>query len=284
VRQLLSLLPQSAMHAAPRADPVAPLREDPSGSVPQEPSRVYDIRHVIEALADGGAFLELCPRWARNMVIGLARVDGRPVGFVANQPRHLGGVIDVAASAKASRFITTCDAFGLPLIVLVDTPGFMPGTKQEDQAIIRQGAGLLRAFAEASVRKLTVVIRKAYGGGFIAMNSKDLGADLTLAWPGATLGVLGARQAVKIIHGREIGEAAESLHELDRRAALYAAQHESPLAAARAGLIDDVIHPTETRVRLCRALMPSRPTEHSHEASPGDTWRLDAITRASTSV
>ena len=169
--------------------------------------------------------LELSPRWARNMVTALTRLNGHPVGVVANQPHHLGGVIDIAASEKAASFIRRCDAFGLPLVVLVDTPGFLPGTKQEGLGVIRHGAGLLHAFSAARVPKATVVLRKAYGGGFITMNSRELGADLVLAWPGAEIGVLGARQAVGIIHRRAIEASPNPDAEHDRLAAEYAEQH-----------------------------------------------------------
>jgi acetyl-CoA carboxylase carboxyltransferase component len=194
--------------------------------------------------------LELSPRWARNMVTALARLNGHPVGVVANQPHHLGGAIDSAASEKAAGFIRRCDAFGLPLIVLVDTPGFLPGTKQEGLGVIRHGAGLLHAFSAARVPKVTVVLRKAYGGGFITMNSRELGADLALAWPAAEIGVLGARQAVGIIHRRAIEASADPGEEHDRLAAEYAEQHLTAEVAAAAGDVDEVIEPAETRNRL----------------------------------
>jgi acetyl-CoA carboxylase carboxyltransferase component len=281
-RELLSFLPQSAGHTPPRARTRPPSGADPGASMPSESSRIYDVREVVSALTDAGEMLELCPRWARNMVTGLARLDGRTVGVVANQPRYLGGAIDVAASAKASRFIETCDAFGIPLMVLVDTPGFVPGTRQEHQAIIRQGARLLRAFAAASVPKVTVILRKAYGGGCIAMNSKDLGADFVLAWPQATIGVLGARQAVKIIHRREIADAREPGRALDLYSQLYAAQHESPAAASRAEMIDAIVEPAETRARLCAALgelLCKRGSSHRAVTLPPPTAR--DLTRAS---
>src|SRR5919197_3313520 len=151
--------------------------------------------------------LAMSERWARNMVTAFARIDGQSVGVIANQPKFLGGVIDADAAQKAARFVRICNSFGLPLVVLVDTPGFLPGTKQEGLGVIRQGAKLLHAFAEAVVPKVTVVLRKAYGGGFITMNSKDLGADLALAWPDAEIGIMGPRQAVGIVHRREIAAA-----------------------------------------------------------------------------
>ena len=222
--------------------------------MPADPRKVYDVREVIRAISDGSSMLELSPRWARNMVTALTRLNGHPVGVVANQPHHLGGAIDTTASEKAASFIRRCDAFGLPLVVLVDTPGFLPGTKQEGLGVIRHGAGLLHAFSAARVPKATVVLRKAYGGGFITMNSRELGADLVLAWPGAEIGVLGARQAVGIIHRRAI-EASPNPHaEHDRLAAEYAEQHLSAETAAEAGDVDEVIEPDETRERLTWAL------------------------------
>jgi acetyl-CoA carboxylase carboxyltransferase component len=214
--------------------------------VPAEPRRAYDMRAVVRTLADGGELLELSPRWARNMLTALTRIDGRPVGIVANQPHHLGGVIDADAAQKAARFVRTCNSFGMPLVVLVDTPGFMPGTRQEAAGVIRHGATLLHAFAEATVPRLTVVLRKAYGGAYITMNSKDLGAHLTFAWPGAEVGVMAARQAVAIVSRREIAAGAER----DRLADEYAGEHLRASVAARQGFIDEVIEPGETRARL----------------------------------
>jgi acetyl-CoA carboxylase carboxyltransferase component len=219
---------------------------DPARFVPGSPRKTYDVREVIRSIADAGDFLELAPRWARNMVTGFARIDGRAVAIVANQPRYLGGVIDSAASEKAARFVRTCSSLGLPLVVLVDTPGFMPGVSQESAGVIRHGAGLLRAFSEARVPRLTVVLRKAYGGAYITMNSKDLGAHLTFAWPGAEIGVMAARQAVGIIHRRE--------PDLDALAHRYASEHLGAEVAARSGFVDEVIAPSETRERLAWGL------------------------------
>jgi acetyl-CoA carboxylase carboxyltransferase component len=232
----------------PIAAPLAPPSTDPGNIVPRLPRKTYDVRDVVRCLADGGSFLELAPRWARNMVTGYCRIEGRAVGVVANQPRYLGGVIDSVASEKAARFVRTCNSFGLPLVVLVDTPGFMPGISQESAGVIRHGASLLRAFAEATVPRLTVVLRKAYGGAYITMNSKDLGAHLTFAWPSAELGVMAARQAVGVIHRREPPAARERL------AAEYADEHLGAGVAARNGFIDEVIEPSETRARLAWGL------------------------------
>jgi len=250
VRDLLGHLPQSSSQPPDPAIPQDPFGADPGAAVPADPRKVYDMRAVIRSISDGSSMLELSPRWARNMVTALTRLNGHPVGVVANQPHHLGGAIDSAASEKAAGFIRRCDAFGLPLIVLVDTPGFLPGTKQEGLGVIRHGAGLLHAFSAARVPKVTVVLRKAYGGGFITMNSRELGADLALAWPGAEIGVLGARQAVGIIHRRSIEASEDPGAEHDRLAAEYAEQHLTADVAAAAGDVDEVIEPAETRKRL----------------------------------
>jgi acetyl-CoA carboxylase carboxyltransferase component len=254
VRDLLGHLPQSSAQPPDPAIPQEPLGRNPGTAVPADPRKVYDVRAVIRSISDGSSMLELSPRWARNMVTALTRLNGHPVGVVANQPHHLGGVIDAAASEKAVGFIRRCDAFGLPLVVLVDTPGFLPGTKQEALGVIRHGAGLLHAFSAARVPKVTVVLRKAYGGGFITMNSRQLGADLVLAWPSAEIGVLGARQAVGIIHRRAIAASADPDAEHDRLAAEYAEEHLSAETAAAAGDVDEVVEAEETRERLVWSL------------------------------
>ena len=253
-RDLLSFLPQCAAEPPPPEVPQPALATDPGPAVPDEQRRVYDVREVIRRVGDGGRLLELSPRWARNIVTGFARLDGCAVGVVANQPRHLGGVIDAAAAEKAARFVRTCDAYGLPLVVLVDTPGFLPGTHQERAGVIRHGAGLLQAFAAATVPKLTVVLRKAFGGGYITMNSKDLGADLALAWPAAEIGVVGPKQAVAFVHRAELARAVDPEAERDRLAARYAERHVKADVAAREGFVDELIEPAETRDRLAWAL------------------------------
>jgi acetyl-CoA carboxylase carboxyltransferase component len=253
-RELLSYLPRSSSHEPPRMAPEPPPPGDPGALVPRASRKTYDMRAVVRALADGGHLLELAPRWARNIVTGFCRIEGQSVGVVANQPRHLGGVIDADAAEKAARFVSTCNSFGLPLVVLVDTPGFLPGVSQESAGVIRHGAKLLRAFAEATVPRLTVVLRKAYGGAYITMNSKDLGAHLSYAWPDAELGVMAARQAVGIIHRRELDAADSAVDERDRLADAYAGEHLGAGTAARNGFVDEVIAPADTRAHLAWGL------------------------------
>ena len=254
VRELLAHLPQRAGEGPPHGLPAPVPAADPSDSVPESPRQVYDVRKVIRGLVDNEELLEVSERWARNMVTAFCRIDGRAVGVIANQPWYLGGVIDAEASQKAAKFVRTCNSYGLPLVVLVDTPGFLPGTKQEGLGVIRHGAKLLHAFAEAVVPKVTVVLRKAYGGGFITMNSKDLGADLALAWPDAQIGIMGPRQAVAIVHKRDIAAADDPEAEHDRLAEAYAAEHVSAAVAAREGFVDELVEPADTRRRLAGAL------------------------------
>lgn len=255
VRELLAYLPSSGGEAPPRAAVIDPTVRDPGSVVPASARSAYDVREALRGIVDGDSLLELCPRWARNVVTALARVDGRPVGVVANQPRHLGGVLDAESSEKAARFVRFCDAFGLPLIAAVDTPGFMPGSKQEQAGVIRHGASLVRAFAAARVPKLTVVLRKSYGGAYITMNSRDLGADLVLAWPDAELGIMSARAAVGIVHRRELRDADDHEAERARLASVYADEHLRASAAASEGFVDEIIEPVQTRERLSWALL-----------------------------
>jgi acetyl-CoA carboxylase carboxyltransferase component len=254
VRELLAYLPSSAGEPLPLTAPEEPKLADPGEAVPLEGRRVYDVRDALRGIVDRDSLLELWPRWARNVVTALARIEGRPVAIVANQPHHLGGVLDATASDKAARFIAFCNSFGLPLIAVVDTPGFMPGTRQEQAGVIRHGASLVRAFASAQVPKLTVVLRKAYGGAYITMNSRDLGADLVLAWPEAELGIMSARAAVGIVHRRELAVASDPDSERERLAGAYAEEHLRAESAAAGGFVDEVIEPVETRRRLARAL------------------------------
>ena len=254
VRDLLAFLPQRAGETPPHAPPADPVGGDPAAVVPEAARRVYDIRDVIRRLVDDGDLLEVAERWARNMVTAFCRIEGRPVGVIANQPWFLGGVIDAAGAQKAAKFVRTCNSYGLPLVVLVDTPGFLPGTKQEGLGVIRHGAKLLHAFAEAVVPKVTVVVRKAYGGGYITMNSRDLGADLVLAWPSAEIGIMGPRQAVGIVHRRDIAAADDPEAERDRLADEYADEHLTAEVAASEGFVDELVEPPHTRERLTGAL------------------------------
>ena len=251
VRDLLSYLPQNASEPVALRPPEDPEFEDPGAWVPAEPHRAYDVRDVIRSIVDRGQVLEVAPRWARNIVTALCRLDGRAIGVIANQPGYLGGVLDADAATKGARFVRTCSCFGLPLVALVDTPGFMPGSRQERAGVIRHGAKLVHAFAAARVPKMSIVLRKAYGGAYITMNAKDLGADFSFAWPGCEIGIMAARQAVGIAHRREIADA--SPEEVDRLVSDYAEQHLSAQSAVRGGFIDEIIEPTETRVRLCDA-------------------------------
>jgi acetyl-CoA carboxylase carboxyltransferase component len=254
VRELLAHLPQRAGETPPHGLPAPVPSHDPAERVPEAARQVYDVRDVIRSVVDNEEILEMSERWARNMVTAFARIDGRAVGVIANQPWYLGGVIDADASQKAAKFVRICNSFGLPVVVFVDTPGFLPGTKQEGLGVIRHGAKLLHAFAEAVVPKVTIVLRKAYGGGFITMNSKDLGADLALAWPDAQIGIMGSKQAVGIVHKRAIAAADDPEAEHDRLAAAYADEHVSAAVAAREGFIDELVEPADTRRRLAGAL------------------------------
>lgn len=253
-RELLSHLPQHREAPAPARTAAPPPPGSPRASVPSEQRKVYDVRHVISSIVDSGKMLEISPKFARNVVCALARIEGRPVGVLANQPRHLGGVLDVDSAQKAARFVRTCNAFGLPLVVLVDTPGFLPGSGQEREGVIRHGAKLVHAFAECTVPSVTVVLRKAFGGAFIAMNSKALGADHVFAWHGAELGVMGAGQAVGILNRRQIEAADDGPAERSRLADVYAAEHLHVESAGADGFIDEVIDPEQTRQRVASTL------------------------------
>jgi acetyl-CoA carboxylase carboxyltransferase component len=250
VRELLGYLPSRLRGPFP----VVPALDSPPGSpadhLPASTRQVYDVRGVIAALVDGGRHVELSARWARNMVTTLARLDGRPVGVIANQPCYLGGAINSVASEKGAWFVDLCNRLGLPLVVLVDTPGFLPGTNQERAGVIRHGAILLRAFVRATTPRLTLTLRQAYGGAHIVMNARDLGADLTLAWPNAQIGIMGARQAVAIINHREIAAGADASEFAER----YASTMLAADLAATEGFVDEIVSPEETRERLIRQL------------------------------
>ncbi len=253
-RELLGYLPSRAGEAGSVVTPRPALGRDPGAFVPDAARRVYDVRDVIRCVVDAGELLEVAAGWARSIVTGFARMDGRTVGVIANQPRYLGGVLDADSSQKGARFVSKCNAFGIPLVVLVDTPGYMPGTRQESAGVIRFGASLVHAFAEAVVPRVTVILRKAFGGAFITMNSKDLGADYVFAWPQAEIGVMGARPAVGIIHRRQLAAADGDDVLRDRLVAEYEDTHLRPEVAARDGFVDELIAPVETRDRVAGAL------------------------------
>jgi propionyl-CoA carboxylase beta chain len=257
VRYLISFLPQNNLSSTPRVEPADdPERMDPEldSIIPDNPRVPYDMRAAIRLIVDDGEFLELQEHYARNIVCGFARLDGTAVGIVGNQPAALAGVLDIDASAKAARFVRTCDAFNIPIVTFVDVPGFLPGTEQEWRGIIRHGAKLLYAYAEATVPKLTVITRKAYGGAYDVMSSKHLRADLNFAWPTAEVAVMGPAGAVNIIHRREIAASSEPEELRERLMDDYTARFENPYIAAERGYIDEVIVPRETRPRLIVAL------------------------------
>jgi acetyl-CoA carboxylase carboxyltransferase component len=253
-RDLLDYLPQHAGESPRRWPSVAAPDLAPDWAVPSQSRKVYDVRHVASALVDGGRLMEVSPRRSRNVVCALARLDGRAIGVIANQPRYLGGVLDAEASQKAARFVRSCNSFGLPLLVLVDTPGFLPGSRQEKDGVIRHGSKLVHAFAEATVPSVTLILRKAFGGAFIAMNSKALGADYVFAWPEVQLGVMGAEQAVGILNRREIAAAEDPPAVRRRLAGAYAAEHLHVEAASAEGFIDEVITPHSTRACIASCL------------------------------
>ena len=257
VRRLLSFLPQNNMEDPPLVDTGDdPLRMEEALDtiVPDDPSKPYDIKDVIHLVVDNGDFYEIHEQFAPNIVVGFARLGGRTVGIIANQPAVLAGVLDINASEKAARFIRFCDAFNIPLVTFEDVPGFMPGTVQEYGGIIRSGAKLLYAYAEATVPKLTVVTRKAYGGAYDVMSSKHLRGDFNVAWPSAELAVMGPDGAVKIIFRRELAAAEDAEARKAELVAEYREKFANPYIAAARGYLDDVIEPRETRPRLINAL------------------------------
>jgi propionyl-CoA carboxylase beta chain len=264
VRELLSFIPQNNLELPPHvptADPVDRMESELATIIPDQPTKPYDVKRVIELVVDDGDFFEVAPLYADNIVVGFARLDGHSVGVVGNQPRALAGVLDIDASIKAARFIRFCDAFNVPIVSFVDVPGFLPGTSQEYGGIILHGAKLLYAYAEATVPKLTVITRKAYGGAYDVMSSKHLGADFNAAWPTAEIAVMGPDGAVNIVFKREIEAAAAAGRDpAERRAELveeYKERFANPYIAAERGYVDDVIEPEETRPWLIRALQAS---------------------------
>jgi len=258
VRYLMSFLPANNLEDAPYFEPDDdPMRDCDAllGLIPDAPNKPYDMKKVIADIVDDGEFFEINALWAMNIVCGYARIGGMVVGIVGNQPQVLAGCLDIDASEKAARFVRTCDAFNIPLVTFVDVPGFLPGTEQEYGGIIRHGAKLLYAYCEATVPRIQIITRKGYGGAYVVMNSKSIGADLAYAWPSAEIAVMGAQGAVNIIFRKEIAEAgdkgAERTTELIEE---YTERFANPYNAAERGYVDDVIEPRETRRVLVRAL------------------------------
>jgi acetyl-CoA carboxylase carboxyltransferase component len=256
-RKLLSYLPSNNQQQAPDVEATDPPHrrcEALYDLVPTNPRRGYDVRAVLEAIVDDGDYLELHQRWAPNIVCAFGRLAGRSVGFVANQPSVRAGALDIDASEKAARFVRTCDEFNIPLVTLVDVPGFIPGADQERGGILRRGAKLLYAYCEATVPRIQVILRKAYGGAYITMDSKSIGADLSFAWPGNEIAVMGAESAASIVFRREIERADDPEARREELLAEYRDRLLSPYVAAQQGLVDDVIDPADTRTVLIRSL------------------------------
>jgi acetyl-CoA/propionyl-CoA carboxylase carboxyl transferase subunit len=257
VRHLLSFLPSNNLEDPPAyATTDDPERMDDALThvVPDRAKEPYDMHEVIRRVVDEGEFLEAFPLWAYNIITGFARLDGRSIGVIANQPKVNAGTLDIDASEKASRFVRFCDAFNIPILTFVDVPGFLPGTQQEFGGIIRHGAKLLYAFAEATVPRMTVITKKAYGGAYLVMNSKHLRADVSFAWPTAEIAVMGAEGAVNVVFKKEMEKAAEPEARRQELIREYREKFSTPYAAAERGFIDDVIEPAETRPRLIKAL------------------------------
>jgi acetyl-CoA carboxylase carboxyltransferase component len=260
IRKLLSYLPQNNLEDAPivpNDDPVNRLEDKLNEIIPDSPTKPYDMYEVIRSIVDLGEFLEVHANYARNIIVGFARFNGQSVGIVANQPKYLAGVLDINASRKAARFVRFCDAFNIPIVSLVDVPGFLPGTGQEYGGVITHGAKLLYAYGEATVPKVTVTLRKSYGGAHIVMSCKQLRGDINYAWPTAEIAVMGAEGAVEVLYGKEINEEKDP----EKKAALIKAKEKeytdlfaNPYNAARYGYIDDIIEPRNTRFRVIRAL------------------------------
>jgi acetyl-CoA carboxylase carboxyltransferase component len=257
VRYLLGLLPSNYLEPAPSTGPCGATRDQRprlAEIVPADPVKPYDMRLVVAEIVDDGDYLEIQEGWAPNVICALGRVDGDVVGVVGNQPLSFAGALDAAAAQKAARFVRFCDAFSIPLVTLVDVPGFLPGTDQEHAGIIRHGAKLLHAYCDATVPRVQVIVRKAYGGAYIVMDSRSIGADLSLAWPTNEIAVMGADAAVNVIHRKELAAAPDPVARRAELIASYAGELMHPYYAAERGLVDDVIEPAETRAMVARGL------------------------------
>ena len=257
IKELLSYLPQNNMETAPALptnDPVSRVDDALNEIIPDNPNKAYDMYHVINSIVDDAKFFEVHKEYAKNIIVGFAHMNGRSVGIVANQPNVLAGVLDVNASRKASRFVRFCDAFNIPIVTLVDVPGFLCGTQQEYGAIITNGAKLLYAYGEATVPKVTVTLRKSYGGAHIVMSCKQLRGDINYAWPSANIAVMGAEGAVNILYSKELKDPQTQAQIFDEKKKEYEDLFSNPYQAAQKGYIDDVIEPRNTRFRVIRAL------------------------------
>jgi len=255
IKKLLSYVPQNCEDDVPMIPYTMgnEMRASLNDIIPANPNQPYDMREVIQGIVDDSSFFEVHKNFAENIVVGFARLAGRSIGIVGNQPASLAGVLDIDSSVKAARFVRFCDCFNIPLLVLEDVPGFLPGTDQEWNAIITNGAKLLYAFSEATVPRVTVITRKAYGGAYDVMNSKHIGADLNYAWPSAEIAVMGAKGAAEIIFKKEISEASDPKAKLDEKVEEYTFKFANPYRAAHRGFIDEVIYPDQTREKLIRA-------------------------------
>ena len=268
VRTLLGYLPSNNLEDAPALAPkdnAARADAELDSAVPNNPNDPYDMRQVLRRVVDQGSFFEVQEHFARNVIIGFARLDGAVVGLVANQPNEKAGVLDIDASVKAARFVRFCDAFNIPVVTFVDVPGFMPGKAQEQGGIIRHGAKLIYAYCEATVPKLTVITRKAYGGAYIVMGSKHVGADYNIAWPTAEIAVMGPEGAVDLIYRKELEGAADADAVRAQRFAEYRSKFANPYVAASYGYVDNVIEPSQTRAVLINALQM---LQNKREANP----------------
>jgi acetyl-CoA carboxylase carboxyltransferase component len=256
IKRLLSFLPSNNLETSPLVetnDDLNRVEEKLNDIVPENPNKAYDVKEIIQTIADNNDFLETQPYYAKNIVTGFIRINGQTIGVIANQPRHLAGCLDIDASDKSSRFIRTCDCFNIPLLNLVDVPGFLPGSAQEHGGIIRHGAKMLFAYSEATVPKVTLILRKAYGGAYLGMCSKELGADVVLAWPSAEIAVMGPDGAANIIFKREIENADNPEEERKAKIEEYKEKFSNPYVAAARGFVDDVIEPSITRPILAGA-------------------------------
>ena len=278
IKKLLSYMPQNNMEDAPLAvctDRIDRLEDTLNEIIPDNANKPYDMAEVIRAIVDNGEYLESAANYAKNIITCFARFNGQSVGIIANQPKFMAGVLDINASRKAARFVRFCDAFNIPLVTLVDVPGFLPGTTQEYGGVITHGAKLLFAYCEATVPKITVTLRKAYGGAYIVMSSKHIRGDINYAWPTAEIAVMGASGAVEVLYGKELKELAEKPEEkaafIAEKEKEYNDKFSNPYNAARYGYIDDVIEPRNTRFRIIRALqslstkrLQNPPKKHSN--------------------